>query len=199
MAFEVDGIVLSMKSPDSGEYLTANVYTVDGVYEADGVTPRLLSIGQLVMAICLNRAAQLESGYVDPKTGRHVDGIIDLMATMEQTSGQLELLTEIEAALLESDVNMSTKKVTYNGVPYTYHDFLSDVMEIENVPTGTANADSEELLAAIESKMDSMNSFSQQTMIELQSLTNKRDQSYDMISNILKSLNTVMTGTVNNM
>ena len=47
--------------------------------------------------------------------------------------------------------------------------------------------------------MDELNTFSQQKMIELQSLTNKRDQSYDMISNILKSLNTVLTGTVGNM
>jgi len=36
-------------------------------------------------------------------------------------------------------------------------------------------------------------------MIELQSLTAKRDQSYDMISNVLKSLSTVMTANVNNM
>ena len=51
MAIGVDQIYLSMTSPDTGEYLTANVYTVDGVCEADGVTPRCLSIGQLVMAI----------------------------------------------------------------------------------------------------------------------------------------------------
>jgi hypothetical protein len=47
--------------------------------------------------------------------------------------------------------------------------------------------------------MDSLNSFSQQTMIDLQALTAKRDQSYDMISNIIKSLNTVLVGTANNM
>ena len=35
-------------------------------------------------------------------------------------------------------------------------------------------------------------------MIELQSQTSKRDQSYDMISNVLKSLNTVQVGIVNN-
>ena len=40
MAIEVDQIYLSMTSPETGEFLTANVYTVDGVYEADGVTPR---------------------------------------------------------------------------------------------------------------------------------------------------------------
>ena len=46
--------------------------------------------------------------------------------------------------------------------------------------------------------MDEMNSFSQKTMIELQSLTSKRDQSYDMISNVLKSLNNVLVGISNN-
>jgi dGTP triphosphohydrolase len=186
MGIEVDGIVLSMKNTETGEYMTANVYTVDGVYEADGVTPRLLSIGQLVMAICLQRAADLENS------------IIDKMEEMELASSQLELMTEIESAILASDVNMSTKKVTYNGTQYTYQMFLSEVMEIENVPAGTVNADSEDLLTAIEAKMDAKNTFSQQTMIELQSLTAKRDQSYDMISNVLKSFNTVLVGIANN-
>ncbi len=186
MAIGVDQIYLSMTSPDTGEYLTANVYTIDGVYDVDGVTPRMLSIGQLVMAICLQRASTLENS------------IIDKMAEMELASTQLELMTEIESAILAGNVNMSSKKVTYNGTQYTYHAFLNGVMEIEDVPTGTANADSESLITAIEAKMDEKNTFSQQAMIELQSLTAKRDQSYDMISNVLKSLNTVLVVTVNN-
>ena len=186
MAIGVDQIYLSMTNPDTGEYLTANVYTVDGVTEADGVTPRLLSIGQLVMAICLQRASALENS------------IIDKMAEMELASTQLELMTEIETNILAGSVNMSTKKVTYNGSQYSYSAFLSEVMDMEDVPTGTVNADSESLITAIEAKMDEKNTFSQQTMIELQSLTAKRDQSYDMISNVLKSLNTVLVGTVNN-
>ena len=36
MAIGVDQIYLSMKSPDTGEYLMANVYTVEGVENADG-------------------------------------------------------------------------------------------------------------------------------------------------------------------
>ncbi len=187
MAIGIDQIYLSMRNSDTSDYLTGNVYTVDGVYEADGVTPRLLSIGQLVMAICLQRAADLE------------DSIIDKMSAMELATSQLELMTEIESNILAGDVDMSAKKVTYNGRQYTYYAFLTEVMEIENVPRGTANADSTDLLTAIEAKMDSKNTFSQQTMIELQSLTAKRDQSYDMISNVLKSLNTVLVGNANNM
>ena len=198
MAIGVDAIVLSMTNPDTGAYLTANVYTVDGVCEADGVTLRRLSIGQLVMAICLQRAAALETGSDDPVSGRHIDGIIDLMRTMELTTEQLECMTKIEKDVLATTFKLSQKSLSYDGRSYTYAEFLEDVMGIEDVPTGEVNAKSSEFLTTLESKMDEKNSFSQKTMIELQSLTNKRDQSYDMISNMLKSLNTTLTAVVNN-
>lgn len=205
MAIGVDQIYLSMTDPDTGEYLTANVYTVDGVYEADGVTLRLLSIGQVVMAVCLRRATDLESGYwyEDPTTGarKRIKGIIDKMAEIEATSEKLECLTEIENAVLGDGVNLKSAKLTYKGHEYTYYDFLTDPdigINLASVPA-TANKDSSEFISELEAEMDSKNSFSQQTMIELQSLTNKRDQAYDMISNILRSVNQVLTATVNNM
>ena len=213
MAIGVDQIYLSMTSPETGEYLTANVYTVDGVYEADGVTLRRLSMGQLVMALCLKRATDLESGYfyTDPSTGEEVyeKGIVGrrspttgryrpgYMDDVEETSEQLRCMSEIENAVLASTVTLSSKTVTYNGNAYTYDDFLTNIMGVADVPT-TANKDSEEFLKAMETKMDEKNTFSQETMIKLQSQTTKRDQAYDMISNILKSFNQVMTATVNN-
>ena len=181
---------LSMVSPQSGEFLTARAYTVEGVENADG-SLRQLSIGQLVMAICLNRASKLEAD------------IIALMEEMSATSAQLAALTEIENDILDGGANMdniNTSHVTYDGQNYTFYDFLVNVMKFSasDVPTGFADGSNTDLITLIESKMDEKNSFSQQKMIELQSLTNKRDQSYDMISNILKSLNTTMTGIVNN-
>ena len=181
---------LSMVSPESGEFLTARAYTVEGVENADG-SLRQLSIGQLVMAICLNRASKLETD------------IIALMEEMSATSAQLAASTEIENDILDGGANMdniNTSHVTYDGRDYTFYDFLVNVMGFSSsdVPTGFADASNTDLITLIESKMDEKNSFSQQKMIELQSLTNKRDQSYDMISNILKSLNTTMTGIVNN-
>ena len=181
---------LSMVSPESGEFLTARAYTVEGVENADG-SLRQLSIGQLVMAICLNRASKLETD------------IIALMEEMSATSAQLAALTEIENDILDGGANMdniNTSHVTYDGQDYTFYDFLVNVMGFSpsDVPTGFADGSNTDLITLIESKMDEKNSFSQQKMIELQSLTNKRDQSYDMISNILKSLNTTMTGIVNN-
>ena len=181
---------LSMVNPETGEYLTARAYTVDGVLGVDN-QPRLLSIGQLVMAICLQRATALEAG------------IIALMEEMNSTSVKLELMTQIEADILDGGANMANinmSHVTYEGRNYNFHDFLVDVvrMDAASVPSDFVSATDTDFITALESKMDEMNSFSQQKMIELQSQTSKRDQSYDMISNVLKSLNTVQVGILNN-
>ena len=115
MAIGVDQIYLSMKSPDTGAYLTADVYTVEGVTNADG-SPRLLSIGQLVMALCLKRAHDLEMGYDDSITGQHVDGVLEIMNSLETNTEILECLTKIETDTLDGDVNLKTRKLWYQGV-----------------------------------------------------------------------------------
>ena len=142
------------------------------------------------MALCLQRATELEAE------------IIKIVEDLNKTSEDLERLTEIESAIVnatDSSVNLKTTKLT--GTDISYYDFLTNSeygMGLKNVPE-TANSSSEQLITDIEAKMDSHNSFSQQTMIDLQSQTAKRDQSYDMISNILKSLHTTLMTNVNNM
>lgn len=189
---------LSMVSPESGEFLTARAYTVEGVKNADG-SLRQLSIGQLVMAICLSRASKLETD------------IIALMEEMSTTSAQLADMTKIEQAVIDDfAANQSGHAYNIDNVSISSStsavQLLRDLEVINSSQTYVRNdkilsvADImyDDFITQIESKMDEKNSFSQQKMIELQSLTNKRDQSYDMISNILKSLNTTMTGIVNN-
>ena len=168
--------------------LTANYYTVPGVTNPDG-TPRALSIGQLVMALCLQRATELEAE------------IIKIVEDLNRTSEDLERLTEIETAIVNAtDSSVDLKNTKLKGTDISYYDFLtkSDYkIGLTGVPE-TASSSSSQLITDIEAKMDSHNSFSQQTMIDLQSQTAKRDQSYDMISNILKSLNTTLMTNVNN-
>ena len=198
MAIGIGTFDLSMVNPDTGRYLTANFYTVDGVTNADG-SLRQLSIGQLVMAICLSRASKLEAD------------IIALMEEMSTTSAQLADMTKIEQAVID-DFAANQNGHAYNLDNVTVTSSTSAVqllrdLEVINSSQQYVRNDSilsnadimyDDFITQIESKMDEKNSFSQQKMIELQSLTNKRDQSYDMISNILKSLNTTMTGIVNN-
>ena len=188
MAIDTVEFDLSMIDQETGRYMTARAYTVDTITNADG-SPRLLSIGQLVMAICLDRASKLEGN------------IIALMNEMNLTSAQLEAMTKIEEDILAGTVDMTQKTLTYNDATYTYKAFLTNDtvgIKMTNVPN-SANADSKEFISDLEAKMDERNSFSQQKMIQLQSQTSKRDQAYDMISNILKSLNTVLVGNANNL
>ena len=189
MPIETIEFDLSMVSPETGRYLTARAYTVDGVNNVDG-TPRELSIGQLVMAICLQRATALEAT------------IIALMEEMNSTSAKLEALTEIETEVLKwpdelkaagtsarslNNYNVSSDNAAYPGV--TYKTALVGMGVIANgisYVRVSGNPDSDDIMyddfiTKLESKMDEKNTFSQQKMIELQSLTNKRDQSYDMI------------------
>ena len=205
MAIAVDTFDLSLRSTETGERLTANVYFVDGVTDAMGF-PRALSISELVMAICLDRAAKLETG------------IIELMENMTATSEELEAMTTIEQSIVDWAARTNAKatfpltgSTLPQGTPYagmTYKAFLTDSIKIIRedvtgvVVNGTAESTEityDDFIATIESAMDSRNSFSQKSMIDLQSQTSKRDQAYDMISNVLKSVNTVLVGTANNM
>ena len=201
---------LSMIDQETGLNMTARAYTVDGIKNADG-SLRELSIGQLVMAICLDRASKLEAS------------IITLMEQMNDTSAQLEAMTKIEETIVNwasSATGSDYKRLTglsfangqYAGVNYfafltqeQYGVQLGLGAEVYDVRVNdTTLHDSHEIfydefISLLEAKMDEKNSFSQQKMIELQSQTSKRDQAYDMISNILKSLNTVLVGNANNL
>ncbi len=201
---------LSMIDQETGLNMTARAYTVEGITNADG-SLRELSIGQLVMAICLDRASKLEAS------------IIDLMEKMNKTSTQLEIMTSIE----EKVIGWTTKSPPpHNGYEHLYHEAdkisapgsdydgltMLAFLRLEEINVvGSAvecvrwegNLDPNDIaydafISTLEAKMDEKNSFSQQKMIELQSQTSKRDQAYDMISNILKSLNTVLVGNANN-
>lgn len=192
-SFLTEQIDLSMCSTQTGLPLTANVYTLEGVTAADG-SPRLMSIGQLVMAICLQRAAALERD------------IVDLMDAINQNTALINGLTTAESELVKVDVGgtfNANGTFTYDGNRITYYDFLTNKAGITGLPArssdGKWNFDQvQTVISVLEDKMDSLNTISQDTLINLQSLTAKRDQTYDLVSNALKSFNTVLVGNANN-
>ncbi len=191
MAFLTEQIELSMCSPETGLPLTANVYTLEGVTEVDG-TPRKMSIGQLVMAICLQRAAALE------------DEIITLMDAINQNTVLLDGLSEVEKKLVEVGVGGTFNPddtVEYGDDVATCWEVLNDEAGITGLPTTAqwSYDQTQSVISLVEDKMDSLNTISQDTLIQLQSLTAKRDQTYDLASNAIKSFHTVLVGTANNM
>ena len=176
----------------NGAYELRMMYPIDGLHFSD------IQISRFIYAVPADGKGK--QPFRIYSISKPLDGIVEIMNSLEATTEVLECLTEIEAKVLDGDVDLKTKKLWYQGVEKTYYEFLTTYTEVEDIPeTGTVNAKSTDFLAALETEMDSKNSFSQQTMIQLQSQTTKRDQAYDMISNTLKSLNNVLVGNANNM
>ena len=191
MTFDTEAITLSLRNAQTGKALTANVYEVTF---NDGAT-RTMSIAQLVMAICLERATEMEAD------------VVDIMEQMARVTANIEAISDIEKKLLELGDGSSLSTIEGQW-SIAYEDENGNVVEgtftnaqavlnmlgIAAAPSMTSDA----IIDNIESKLDELNTTSQEQMITLQSQTNKRDQSYELISNVVKSLYTVMTGISNN-
>ncbi len=190
MSFGIGTIDMSMAETSGAnvtERLKGYVYTLEGVQDADKKL-RNLSIGQLVLAICLTRATALE------------ENIVTKMESLAQTSAKLEALTAIDAQLVAQTAtnaysNFELKpQVTVNGTSYK---LISDALGALDVSLTNVSTFAD-AISVVESKMDSLNSVSQTTLIDIQSLTAKRDDTYNLSTNVLKSLNTVIIGNINN-
>ena len=196
-SFTVSTIDLSMCDPETGNPITANVYKVDGI-------ARDLSISELVMAICLSRATELE--------GR----IVARMEVMGRTTVNIETLTAIQSQLAQlmldgkekiTDIKLNVQAQWYDdtGKPYgpvsllTYNQLQSFLKDYVGVTLGVDVQKIEDVVASISTKIDSLNTTNQKDLISLQSDTNKRDQSYELITNMLKSIGTTLTGNANNL
>ena len=193
--FETVHFDLSMCDPEYGTPLQANAYHVDGIRNVDG-SLRDLSIGQLVMAICLQRASALETD------------IVSMMSEMSTTAANLEALTTCQQYFADNESKSFSITppitLTWNGKTMENVDSATKLINFLTSQdyVGITIADSaslDDVIQAISSKMDSLNSVNQEELVQLQSLVSKRDQSYDLITNVLKSLNTVLVGTANNL
>lgn len=203
--FSTEQITLSMTIPSSGgkNYLKANVYTLEGVTDVNGDL-RQMSISQLVMAVCLSRATELESE------------IVKEMNDMATTTNELEKYSNIESDLskwqkanpsatlkaedIKTDTNYSNLYAALVSTTGYGDDGQESFLKAIGMSGSSWTADQvDEMMQNIEEQMDSKNTISQEQLIDIQSLTSKRDDTYSLISNVLKSLYTVMTGNVNNM
>ena len=207
--FDTKQIDLSMRNPDTGRFLQANVYFVEGVQNADG-SYRELSIGQLVMAICLARATEVEQA------------LILKMDALNQSSRMLDSLTSVETKITET----AEKKTYGDSIGAKWSDigctkaeeeafrklydtdswvrFATDYCGAPPLPNfdmdnGYSLNAIDTVLTSFESRMDDLNTQNQSDMIEMQSLTNKRDQAYDLNAALIKSFQTVIIGTIANM
>ena len=197
-SFTVSTIDLSMCDPETGNPITANVYKVDGI-------ARELSISELVMAICLSRATELE--------GR----IVARMEVMGRTTVNIETLTTIQSQLAKlmlegkeelKDIKINvirpqwyddSGKLVPSGDLTSFGQLSTFLTQVVGLTLGKDVQKIDDVVASISTKIDSLNTTNQKDLISLQSDTNKRDQSYELITNMLKSIGTTLTGNANNL
>lgn len=188
---------LTIRNPETGRLLTANVYTIEGV---DGT----FSMGQLVFAICASIAIDRE------------EELVAIMNDIDKATDKLKGLTDIQAALIDwfntAGVNDKLNpgalsiSIAYEGSSYTgdsWRKFLVDECEMlpSEVPTGTTltRDEVEALIDSISDKMDSYNAINNEQLIQMQSETAKRDQAFDLLTNVLKNFNNQLVANANNL
>ncbi len=191
-----------------GQLQDNHILDVTGAYSFDGTTYTKAYVylyNVMEHALSVGQGSGVMSSYQLMNFYNVCDYVDSLPAGAVPSDSDLMNLSPYSSINLWSGM---TKEDLVQSIDDTYKNTLLNAVQTLDWSSGTGHvadassylpSDTDELITQIEAKMDSLNSFSQQKMIELQSETNKRDQAYDMITNILKSLNTVQVGIVNNM
>lgn len=207
--FKVGTIDLSSYNDVTGLKNTATVYWVDGI-------DRPLPLAQLVMAICFERAAKMEEEVVDlMNTLASTTKAIENLAWFENVLVEFADKGIYRAGVTPEDSNpiwgcdwgkiLKSEKDLPEGCMWRggednkapfgrWTDWLVTKFGIKTYPAGfqkQQNYSIDEVgkvLDSIETKLDSLNTTSQKDMIKLQSETTKRDQTYDLITAMVKSI-----------
>ena len=194
--FTCSSIDLSSYDEVTGLANTARVYRVDGI-------ARELSISELVMAICLNQGAKLEAE------------IVGMMSKMDETTRRINDLSAVENLIVPFldegiDTSPAYQFKALGGIPPegcrqedSWTQYVTDrgaAIDPSHMtkPTFTRD-DVQSSVTSIENQLDALNTNSQSDMIKLQSATNKRDQSYDLVTMMVKSIATTLNANSANM
>jgi hypothetical protein len=189
MSITVDTIATNRYAPEGAQEI--NLYST-GLEGGSNLT-----LGQLVMAVCIRAAATYESQSVTK------------MNTM--TAGSIKL--DDAADWLEKIASGSFKTGDEDSIEVLK--FLTETMGIaqSELPCGASFVDGSapkyflevdtydkrmQAASVLKNKMEALARTQQQDMIDLQTMVNRRDVAYSTSSNVVKAMGTSMTGEANN-
>ncbi len=160
-----------------------NVPSTSTVGSVSTTANQTLDVLTLLMTISMARAQNIESQLVD-----HAN-------TMQKKN---ELLAEAQKQLSEARRLRPTKDSDKAGMPADMKKFMNDhgipISGGDN-PSGT---DWDKNINSIKSFVDTQNTLSQTDMIQLQSLVQKRDQSFEMVTNLMQQDNRTKNAVIGN-
>ncbi len=182
IAYESAGTLYTLNIPES--------YTFNGVSVG--------SLLQLVIMVCLRNAQIIEND------------ITPLMETIAQNNNKLDaantacswLLTCQPGQSTSINSNTTTTYVNADGTTVTasYYTIITSYLGVttytqggstHTITSGSWNYETcQAILESVNNKVDELNSLSQENMINLQALVDKRNQAYELSSNITKLFGT---------
>ena len=168
----------------------------------NGISATALSLERVIMLVTLIRAELIEEQLVE-----QMDELAKRTALLNGSAAAEQLILDHY-----DTSNGNDEFALYNLTPFSYTDgsgthettlkaYLTDVLEI-NIPANSFPSDGnvifsvtipnlwskdfkDKVISAIQTKQDELNTISQETSINIQSLINKRDQSYLLGTNAI--------------
>lgn len=181
------------------EKIGVNAYAPEGANEIDLYSfggAEGLTLPQLMMAICIRRAALIE------------DQSVLKMNEINASAAWLEILTAVGEQILSRrslDGTLNLKRTSYvpRNVPEvtTYWDFLTKEVGLDEdaVPHELATVDDRtKMFAKLKDRINAASTNNQEQMIELQSFLSRRDTTYNTSAAIVKKLGSAMNASAAN-
>ena len=176
-----------------------NAYAPSGangvnLYGANGASG--LTLPQLVAAVCLRRAAALEARSVAMMNG------------MTQQNGYMQVMSDVVEQIVSGNATFDSRANLPEGyrprkapANCTIKEFLTLECGIAEsaLPSAIDTYDRRvQVFTVLRQRMDSANTMSQQDAIELQSLINWRDVTYNMSGGVIAAFGTAATNMATN-
>lgn len=179
------------------EKIGTNAYAptgANGIYLYDFDDVEGLTLPQLMMAVCIRRAAVIESQSVLK------------MNEINASAAWLEVLASVGEAILTKnsltatlDLSKTDYVPTKVSTKTTYKEFLTQEVGLDSVPDRLSTADARtKLYRQLTDKMSAASTTNQEQMIELQSLVSRRDSTFNASAATIKRFGTTMNTVASN-
>ena len=145
-----------------------------------------MTLGQLVMAVCIRRAAALETASVEKMNELNATNV--KLQAYSKVMEQLATADSLDTAIDIASTGFTPSKVSRTA---TIREFLVTECGISStsLPSSlSTSADREKAIDALKALVDPLSQTSQEQTIDLQSLVSRRDVTYNTSSATVKRL-----------
>ena len=165
------------------DYVYASSYTDD--------KRRLCDLQDLLVDVSLHRAKRVED-EIEPLAMR----ISNRNAKLDDLSAALADLTKLQS-MFDSDADGSDRKGTLKQTSYDTLREIFGTLDFDN--RKMTKYEVEEWLQKVKSKIDSLNNQSEKDMSRLQSLVDRRDESFSTASSLMSEISDTRSNLITNL